>query len=196
MSSTAPVPRICSPSFKGSVRIRRLGAQVMSINTVVRLRSVCCKFARSSRQDYSQSKAHRDRKHSATSHTSGYASARRESITSSMATSSMPAPSRRPSMPHRNSSTSGSVIESPLGTSYQSTHSFSQSSTYSSQSRRPSEAMLPVRPGFRSRTDSMSSNSSDYGIDGYYGFQNSTGTDGYYGWRQENGRSAPQYRKP
>lgn len=100
-------------------------------------------------------------------------------------------------MPHRNSSASGSVAGSPFGSSFQSTNSFPHSSMYPSQSRRPSEAMSPpAGSGFRRRTESMSSNSSDFGMDGYFGFRTGTGTDGYQCWPQDNGRSAPQGRRP
>jgi hypothetical protein len=155
-----------------------------------------CKSVFSCLKDYSQSRVHRERKRSATGRDVHYPTMRRESIATGVVTSPMPIPSQRPSMPHRNSSTSGSVTDSTFGSSYQNTHSYSQSSMYSSQSRRPSDAMLPGGPSSRSRTLSISSNSSDYGGDGYYGWRTGNGADGYYGWQQDNSPSAPQTRKP
>lgn len=173
---------------------RRHGAQVMSmIETLV---SLSIPFGPvpvfSCPEDYSQSRVRRERRQSATSHDSHYPTTRRESIATSAVTSAMPMPSQRPGL-NRNSSTSGSVAtESTLGSSYQSSHSYSQSGMYSSQSRRPSDAVLPERPSFRSRTESSSSNSSNYGNDGWFGWKYRNGGDGYYGWPD----SSPQTRKP
>jgi len=85
---------------------------------------------------------------------------------------------QRPALPQRNSSSSGSAIESVTGSpfstfgnsSWQNGRSFSSSTSFSSQQRRPSEAMAPSDFEVISRTISGSSDSSDFGTKGGYGW--------------------------
>jgi hypothetical protein len=96
---------------------------------------------------------------------------------------------QRPNYSHRQSSNSGSVMESMPGSPtsavgsppWQHPRTFSYSTTDSTQSRRPSDAN-PI-----SRTMSASSESSDFGFNGSYGFGNDDdfGTDGTYGWNRQ-----------
>ncbi|KIX02183.1 uncharacterized protein Z518_08122 [Rhinocladiella mackenziei CBS 650.93] len=85
---------------------------------------------------------------------------------------------QRPTMSKRNSSTSGSVMDSVQGSpvstfgspAWQSSHSYSYATQYSTQSRRPSDAMGPLDSGMRSRAMSVSSDTSEFGINGGYGW--------------------------
>jgi len=85
---------------------------------------------------------------------------------------------QRPALPQRNSSSSGSAIESvassPISSfespSWQNGRSFSSSTSSSTQHRRPSEAMAPSDFDVISRTISGSSDSSDFGTKGGFGW--------------------------
>lgn len=131
-------------------------------------------------EDYSQSRVHRDRKRSMANECDSR-TPRRDSNVTGTATSAIPEPSKRPSMPYRYSSNGGSVTDTVFGTSYQTSHSYSQS-------RRPSDAVIAEEPGVRSRTYSVSSNSTDYGTEGIYGWRGDHDTGGYYGWKQDGTR--------
>ncbi|KAL6248783.1 hypothetical protein RBB50_003845 [Rhinocladiella similis] len=135
------------------------------------------------RMSYSDSRVHRDRRQSfgGDSGRSHQHSSRRDSNASrsgaSYGTPAVAIP-QRPNLPPRYSSNGGSVMESGSG-SPSSTfgsvpsrngRSYSYSTNYTS-SRRPSDAMASLDEHVLTRTDSVSSESSGYGIDGVLGFE-------------------------
>ena len=119
----------------------------------------------------------RQRPHSDRNHSTSYdrndihlPTSRREATMSTdraPVTSAIPIPASRPRVPQRYDSMNESIPEAGFGgTSYHDGHSYSRSHT----SRRPSDATEARTPGFRSRTDSVSSTGTEYGIPGYLGW--------------------------
>ena len=135
---------------------------------------------------YCDSRTHRDRQHSFSGgsvvprhHSTRYDSHGSTSA-NAYATPAVAIP-QRPVLPQRNSSNSGSAMESVAGSPsstfgsppWQNSRSYSYSTSYSS-SRRPSDAMASLDERVRTRTDSVSSESSEYGIDGVFGCSRDT----------------------